>query len=465
MTGELAGPTVVHLGLGNFHRAHQAVYTANAAPDWSIVGVAPRSTEIVQALRRQRHAYHVLTLGPGRADASRISVHRDSLTARTEPERLRDWIADSHTRVVTLTVTERGYSYQSDGNLDLSAPDVEADVKGIGRRGHQPRTVLGHLVAGLWARAEAAAGPLSVVSCDNLAGNGPLTARVVRQMAAALEAPFADDLTRWITASVSFPSTMVDRMVPATTARHRSLVQQLTGVTDAVPVVAEPFTMWVLEDHFLGGRPPWELDGAVFSAEVAAFEDMKLSLLNGTHSLVACLGLLRGHATIAEAVRDELVSDVAFAYMTDEVLPHIHLPEDVDARAYVQSLLERFANPELGHTCRQVASEGSTKLPQRLAPVMTRAMAGGTCPTYSALTVAAWLAVVLDARYDDVVEMDRAAVRASARACPSDPIRHYVEGGPFGRLADGDRVVGHVAEMQAAISRSGISSVLASTTT
>lgn len=464
MTGERAA-TVVHLGLGAFHRAHQAVYTADAtdSAEWSITGVAPRSPVVVDAMRRQDLSYHVLTMGGGHPSARQMRIHGDVLTAAVEPERVRSAIADPRSRIITLTVTERGYTYDVQRRLDTTNPALVGDLRGLGKPGHVPGTVLGHLVDGLWARWHAGGEPLAVVSCDNIISNGHLTKSLVQEMIGNLETTSASIFLDWVQNEVTFPSTMVDRIVPATGPSQRELVRQLTGRDDAIPVSAEAFGMWVMEDAFPAGRPDWAPAGVVFSSQVAAYEGAKLSLLNGTHSLLACLGVLAGLETIDATIRDELLLEAARAFMLGEVLPHLELPDELDGTAYVDSLLERFANPDLGHRCVQVASDGSSKLPQRLGPVVSRAVAAGCAPKLSALVVAAWLSIVVDPEFDEVAEPDRESIRASRVPGDRAPER-YLESGPLG-LQEHAQFQEDVIELFATIDRSGASAALRSVVT
>lgn len=408
MTGEPAGQ-IVHLGLGAFHRAHQAAHTAHAGDAWGIVGVAPRSSDIVDAMRRQDLRYSLLTLSESDPEVEELRVHTDVMNAAHEPDRVAAAIAHDLTSIVTLTVTERGYTLGADGHLDLDDPGVRADTASAGST--TPRTVLGHLARALRARAEGGGHPLAVVSCDNLARNGRTLRRALREHVSAVDAGWASDLLDYVDTAVTFPSTMVDRIVPATTGHHRDEVERLTGRRDAVPVAAEPFSMWVLEDRFPAGRPAWHTSGAIMSDEVGRYEAAKLAMLNGSHSLLAAAGTLAGLPGIADAVRDPVLRSVTEHYLTQEAAVAITMPSDLDSSRYADQLIGRFENAALGHTCRQVCSDGSTKLPNRLGDVVV----SGVPTPVAALTVAAWLAVVLDPRHDDVVEPRRERIRDAAR--------------------------------------------------
>jgi fructuronate reductase len=389
------GTGIVHLGLGNFHRAHQAVYTALAQRDepgdWGILGVANRSRSVVDALRAQDHLYSVLEISPDGSAVSVPGVHTGTLVAAEDPAAVVSALAAPTTRVVTLTVTEHGYRISpSTGRLDLDADDVAHDLSARGARA--PITTVGQVARALERRALGHGAPVTVLSCDNLQSNGTTMRGLVLDFLAASGAE--QDVLDWASTSVTFPNSMVDRIVPATTDRYAAEVRRVTGLVDAAPVPAEPFTMWVLEDRFAAGRPAWEHGGAVLSDEVEAYELVKLRLLNGTHSLIAYLGALDGRTTIPEARAQEFVERAARGVIADEYLPSITLPSGFDAEAYVEQLFGRWSNSALGHRTSQVGSDGSVKLPQRIPGPALRMLSGGRMPHHLALTIAAWLCCV-----------------------------------------------------------------------
>ncbi|GAB2977176.1 mannitol dehydrogenase family protein [Amycolatopsis acidiphila] len=382
---------IVHLGLGNFHRAHQAVYTAAALAeepgDWGILAAASTSRTVVSALRAQDLRYHVVELSPGRAEISSPAVHTGVLVAAEETETLVAAIAAADTRIVTLTVTEHGYSYSPETlGLDLDSAAVRHDLRDV-----PPRTPIGQLTRGLQRRARTHGHGVTIVSCDNLAGNGRHTRQLVREFAAALPDP---ELVDWIDRHVRFPNTMVDRIVPATTDETRRIVAERLGVEDAVPVPAEPFTMWVLEDDFARGRPRWEAGGAIFTGDVGAYELLKLRLLNGTHSLIAYLGLLSGAHYISDAVARPFVERAARRVIAEDYLPTFTPPEAIDVDDYVEQLFGRFSNSALAHRTSQVGSDGSLKLPQRITEPVLWHHKQGRVAGHLALTVAAYLRCV-----------------------------------------------------------------------
>ncbi|WP_432891926.1 mannitol dehydrogenase family protein [Kribbella sp. CA-245084] len=375
---------IVHLGLGAFHRAHQAVVTERAAvatgeTRWGIAGVSQRSATVRDQLAPQDGLYSVLERGLGDPTVQVIGSIRDVLTAPEDPDAVVARIADPAVTVVTLTVTEKGYRATGTG-LNLDDPEIQADLTG-----RPPRTVVGQLAAGIARRDE----PLTIVSCDNLVANGPFLRKLVTDYFDALgKIPETFEATR-------FPASMVDRIVPATTEDDRAEAARLLGVRDEAVVVAEPFLQWVIENDFAGDRPAWERGGAVLTADVAPWEQAKLRMLNATHSMLAYLGALRGYETIAEAVRDEELSRLSQALMTDDVVPTLTPPDGLDLAAYGASVLERFANPALKHRTRQVAMDGSVKLPVRMLGTVRDRLAAGAEPRTISLAVAAWMVYVL----------------------------------------------------------------------
>ena len=378
---------IVHLGIGAFHRAHQAFYT-EACGDWGICGVTQRTDAVVRQLGPQDCLYTLLVRGSAIDAAARpqvIGAVREVVFAGADPAAVTARIAGPEVTVLTLTVSEKGYRHDpATGKLRLGDPEIAADLAG-----RPPRTVVGQLAAGLAARAAAGAGPLTVLCCDNLPSNGPTLEGLVGQYAQRM--PGGERLAGWIGGSVTFPATMVDRIVPAATGADRADVARLLGVTDDAPVVAEPFTQWVIEDRFAAARPAWEKAGAQVVPEVTPYETVKLRMLNGAHSALAYLGGLAGYDYIAEAVADESLAGYARRLMDDDVAPTLAPPPDLDLRKYADEVLRRFGNPALRHRTRQVAMDGSQKLPQRLLGTVRDRLTSGAQPVWAALAVAAWM--------------------------------------------------------------------------
>jgi fructuronate reductase len=296
-------------------------------------------------------------------------------------------IAASTTHVVTLTITEKGYRIDPyTGSLNTSDEQVQADLAG-----QPPLTAIGQLTRGIQHRSRNGGGPLTVVSCDNLPGNGELTETLVRAFAEALPDAEAAPLLAWIDTNVTFPSTMVDRMVPATTSADLDAVELELGLRDEAAVVAEPFMQWVIEDNFAGDRPAWEEAGALFSNDVAAWEAAKLRLLNASHSLLAYLGLAAGMKTISDAVGENSFRTACRSMLAEDALPTSTLPDGLDGETYCAQILERFANPDLGHTTAKVGSDGSQKIGLRLLTTIRANLDAGREPRWAALAVAAWM--------------------------------------------------------------------------
>lgn len=388
-------PGIVHLGLGNFHRAHQAVYTDAAIAahggDWGIIGVSSRSAAIPKAMHAQDMLYTVVEISPEGSRFSVPRVHTDAFVAAENPERVISVIGDAATKIVSLTVTENGYNYSAaTGSLNLQDAGVQHDLA----HPRTPRTPIGQIVRGLQKRARTHSAPITVLSCDNLADNGHHTQRLAREFATMLPSAEAAEIVAWMDTHVSFPSSMVDRIVPATTDHYRDHVATERGYRDLIPVPAEPFSMWIVEDNFIAGRPSWEAGGVIFSSDVAAYEQLKVRLLNGTHSLIAYLGALSGAVSIPEAVAQTHIEAAARSVLRDEYLPSVLVPDGVDVDAYEEELFSRWQNSALGHRTSQVGTDGSVKLRQRIPIPALQMLDNGKMPHLLALTVAAYLTCI-----------------------------------------------------------------------
>jgi fructuronate reductase len=392
------GAGILHLGLGAFHRAHQAVYTEDAVAvaggDWGIVGVAPRRRQLIDMLAAQDGLFSV-TQRDGTGAATRVVGSLAAVRhAPSDPGRVVALLADPRIRTVTLTVTEKAY------RLDPATGRLRADealrAELAGRA--DPATIPGLLVAGLSARCRADAGPVALVSCDNLPANGRRLQSAVSQ-ALELAGAGGGAVIDWVRENVSFPRTMVDRIVPATTTATLAEAQAALGVVDLAAVVAEPFRQWVIEDDFPAGRPGWEAAGAILTHDAGPYERLKLRCLNGVHSALAYLGALAGCETIAEALQVPGLPEMLARFIAEEVAPSVDPPDGVVVAEYGRSVLERFANPAIEHRTRQVAMDGSQKLPQRILHTMAARRAAGAAPRWAALIVAAWMRFV--AGYDD----------------------------------------------------------------
>ncbi|HWE11457.1 MAG TPA: mannitol dehydrogenase family protein [Solirubrobacteraceae bacterium] len=419
---------IVHLGIGAFHRAHQAVFTEDAVAagggSWGICGVTQRGAGVVQQLSPQDGLYTVAARSGDGESLRVVGAVRELLWARAAPERLSDRLAAPSTQVVTLTVTEKGYRHDpATGRLRLQDPDIAADLADRGSR-----TVIGQLTGGLDRRRRESSAPVTIISCDNLPSNGRLLAGLVREFAGQLVD--GDALLSWIEHHVRFPSTMVDRIVPATTARDRERTAAALHLADEGVVVTEPFAQWVIEDDFAGPRPAWERAGAILTADVGPYEQIKLRLLNGSHSAIAYLGALAGH----ELISDAIAPGTPFAalirrLMADDVAPTLQVPGGFDLDAYQDEVVKRFANPGLRYRTLQVASDGSQKLPQRLLATALDRRRAGAAPGLTALGVAAWMRFVSARRTDAGGELpvedplaDTIARQLGGRSAPADVV-------------------------------------------
>jgi fructuronate reductase len=334
--------------------------------DWGIVGVTQRSDTVARQLAPQDGLFTVGERGEAAGPPRVVSSIVEAISGRDNPELVVERIAAPATRIVTLTITEKGYRFDPQiRSLDLADPEVQADLTG-----RPPHTAIGQIVRGLQQRALTGAGPVTVVSCDNLPGNGELTGTLVRNFAAALPEPESGPVLAWLEANVTFPCTMVDRMVPATTEGDLAAVERELGLRDEAAVVAEPFRQWVIEDNFAAGRPRWEDAGAVFSSDVGGWEATKLRLLNAGHSMLAYLGIAAGKETISDAVAVDSFRTACRRMLLEEALPSITLPAGLDGEQYCEEVLRRFANPALGHTTAKVGSDGSQKIGLRLLPTI-----------------------------------------------------------------------------------------------
>ncbi len=380
-------PGIVHLGVGAFHRAHQAVYVDDCLgageTGWGIVGVSLRSADTSDALSPQDGLYTLAVRSSNGEQLRVIGSIGSILVAPEDPGAVLAALADPRTRIVTLTITEKAYLRAAGGGLDSAHPDIVSDLA----RPELPKTAHGFLAEALRRRRAAGVAPFTVLCCDNLPANGATLHRLMIEFAALRDA----DLARHIAGEVAFPSSMVDRIVPATTDADRARVAVELGVADAWPVMTEPFRQWVIEDHFPAGRPSWENFGVTMVDDVRPYEEMKLRLLNGAHSAIAYLGLLSGHATVDRAFAEPAIRQFVDALWAEAIST---LPEDagLDTSTYTAELAERFSNPALAHRTAQIANDGSQKLPQRIIASAIDCLEADAEMVHLTLVVAAWIA-------------------------------------------------------------------------
>jgi fructuronate reductase len=378
---------ILHLGPGAFFRAHFAPFTdaalAAAGGDWGIEVASLRTADVADHLNEQNGLYTMLVRDSAGTEAHVMGPILKAHVATRNPGDLLRRLEDPGIRIVSLTVTEKAYGFDAaTGGLDLKHADVAADLANP----HAPRGVVGYLVEGLSRRRARGIAPFTALSCDNLPSNGAVLERLVIDFAERVDPA----LRRWIEQNVPFPSTMVDRITPASTEATYADAERLTGRTDLAAIETEPFTQWVIEDRFANGRPQWENAGALMVGDVSAYEKMKLRMLNGAHSLLAYLGYIGGYEFIRDVMDDTGLAALARRQMNAAAATLDPLP-GIDFDTYADELIARFANKAIAHRTYQIAMDGTQKLPQRLLEPATEALAhGGKAETY-AIAVAAWM--------------------------------------------------------------------------
>jgi mannitol 2-dehydrogenase len=439
-------PGIVHFGVGGFHRAHQAMYldrlmTDGKALDWGIVGVGvlPQDKRMYDVLSAQDHLYTLVVKHPdGTLEPRVIGSIVDYLFAPDDPYAVLDRLVDPATRIVSLTITEGGYNVnQVTGELDTSDRRLTADLV----PGSVPVSVFGFIVEALARRRAAGIPPFTVMSCDNIPGNG----RVARKMLAGFARLKDPDIADFLETEVRFPNCMVDRITPVTTDADRSALAERFGVHDGWPVVCEPFTQWVLEDDFGGDRPPYEDVGVQIVGDVEPYELMKLRLLNASHQALCYLGYLAGYRYAHEVCQDKLFVDFLLGYMDDEATPTLTPVPGVDLARYKHQLIERFANPEVRDTLARLCAESSDRIPKWLLPVIREQLAAGREIGRSVLVVASWAryAEAVDEQGESIEVVDRLRDKLVERAQRNreDPLVFVSDPDLFGDLASDDRFV------------------------
>jgi mannitol 2-dehydrogenase len=438
---DLVTAGVVHVGVGGFHRAHQAMYhdrfmNEGTALDWGIcgVGVMAADRRMKEALDAQDGLYTlVLKHSDGTYEPRVIGSIVEYLFAPDDPEAVIEKMAAESTRIVSLTITEGGYNLSDvTGEFDVANPDVLADLE----PGAVPRTTFGLVTEALRRRWKRGLAPFTVMSCDNLQDNGYLSKRVFTAFA-RLRDP---DLGDWVEHEARFPNSMVDRITPVTTDADRAEIRERFGIEDRWPVVCEPFTQWVLEDAFTAGRPPYERVGVQVVEQVEPYELMKLRLLNGSHQAMAYFGYLAGYRLVHEAAQDPLFQAFLLGYMDFEATPTLAPVPGVDLEGYKHTLIERFSNPQVRDTIARLCAESSDRIPKWLLPVVREQLVTGGEIRRSAAVVASW------ARYAEgfdeagqpieVVDRLRDTLMRLARRQYEDPDAFIANREVFGDLVD-----------------------------
>ncbi len=456
-------PGIVHIGLGNFHRAHQAWYLhrlmqQGQAQDWAILGAGVRAYDAVmrERLLAQDCLTTLIELDPSGTSAEVTGAMLDYVGIAKGNAPLIEAMADPAIRIVSLTVTEGGYYTDPvTAGFDAGHPDMAHDAA----TPEHPRTAFGAMIAALRRRRAAGHGPFTALSCDNLQGNG----RVLRQTLVSLARMSDPALADWIDAEVSFPNSMVDCIVPATGPRELDLAQAL-GIDDAAPVTHENYRQWVIEDDFCAGRPDWDRVGAVFSDDVHAYEAMKIRILNAGHQVVANAGELLSQATIADCLAHPAICGFFRRVEGEEIAPHVHPVPDMTPSAYVDLIERRFANPAIRDTTRRVAFDGASRHTGFVLPILRDALAAGGRVQGLALTEALWARMCFGTREDGSVIAPNDprwdALNAAAQAARARPMAWLEQAWVYGDLAQEPRFAPAFAHWLSRLWQDGTEQVL-----
>jgi mannitol 2-dehydrogenase len=437
---------IVHFGVGGFHRAHEAMYVDRLmnngeAMDWAIcgVGVMPADRRMQEVMDAQDGLYTLVVKAPdGTMQASVVGSIREYLFAPDDPEAVIEKMADEQTRIVSLTVTEGGYNFNAvTGEFVADNPDVQHDLQ----PGATPKTTFGLITEALARRRDRGVAPFTVMSCDNIQGNG----HAARRSFVAFAALRDPELGKYVEQVVEFPNSMVDRITPVTTDEDREEVRKRYGVDDQWPVVCEPFTQWALEDAFNQGRPPFEDAGVQVVADVEPYELMKLRLLNASHQALCYFGYLAGYRLVHEVAQDPLFADFLLAYMDREATPTLEPVPGIDLDEYKHQLIERFSNAQVKDTVARLCAESSDRIPKWLLPVIRHNLETGGEILRSTAVVASWAryaeGVDEQGRPIEVVDQLRDVLMAAAQRQRDDPLAFLANRDVFGDLIDNERFV------------------------
>jgi len=457
--------SIVHIGVGGFFRSHQAVYLDRllhqpGEAEWGYcgVGLLPHDAAIRDAMRSQDCLYTVVERSAEGDTARVIGSVLDFLYAPDDPEAVLEQMADPGTRIVALTITEGGYYVnQGNGEFDATHPDIQHDLA----HPHAPRCSFGFLLEALQRRRERGLAPFTIMSCDNLQNNGDVARTMLLAFAGLRDPGLAD----WLAAHGAFPNSMVDRITPATTDEHRALVRERFGIADAWPVMAEPFTQWVIEDRFPGGRPAWERVGAQLTDDVLPYEKMKLRLLNAGHQAMCYIGMLLGYEFAHEAMADADIRRLLVKLMDVEVTPLLPPVEGIDLADYKRTLVERFSNPAIRDQLARIGTEGSARIPKFVLPSVREQLERGGPIEVLSFTVACWfrylngvseLGTPMPLNDPHGERLRALALQGGADAGPLLSMRDL-----FGELADAPRFVDAVSDALARLYRNGARAALA----
>jgi mannitol 2-dehydrogenase len=455
-------PGIVHIGVGGFHRAHQAVYlddlmNTGRGQEWAVwgAGLLDRDRAMAEALAAQGCLYTVMEKGPGAGPPRVIGSITRYLYGPDRPAAVIEAMASPSVRVVSLTITEGGYGTGPDGEFDPGSPEVAADMA----PGGTPQTAFGFMVEALWCRHQRGLAPFTVLSCDNVQGNGAVARQAVTAVAQARRPAMAG----WLAENGRFPSSMVDRITPVTTDDDRAVLARQYGVEDRWPVVCEPFRQWVVEDSFTDGRPPLEDAGVQLVSDVHPFETLKLRLLNASHQAMCYLGLLAGHQFVHEVANDPLFAGYLLGYMEGEAAPTLP-PVAVDVEEYARLLVGRFANPEVKDTLARLGTNSSDLMPKFLLPVVRAQLERGGPVAHSATAVAAWARYAQGrdegGRSTAVNDRRAAQISEAARREDSEPGAFLDQPSIFGDVAADQRFRGRYLAALRSLGQRGVRGTL-----
>ena len=453
--------SIVHIGVGGFYRAHQALYLDDLLQlpgpghqQWGYcgVGLLAHDAAIRDAMRAQDCLYTVVERS-AKGDVPRVvGSILEFMFAPDDPQAVLEKLADPATRIVSLTITEGGYYInQGSGEFDAGHPDIVHDLA----HPHAPRCSFGYLAEALERRRQRGLAPFTVMSCDNLQNNGD----VARKMLLAFTALRSPSLSDWLAEHCAFPNSMVDRITPATTDEHRVLLREKFGLLDAWPVMTEPFKQWVIEDHFPGGRPAWELVGAQMTQDVLPYEKMKLRLLNAGHQSLCYIGMLFGYEFAHEAMADAGIRQLFSDMMDIEVTPLLPAVEGIDLADYKRTLIERFANPAIRDQLARIGTEGSARIPKFVLPSVREQLELGGPIKLLSFTVACWFRYLNGSdeqgRPMPINDPYAERLREHALRGGADPAALLSMNELFGELGDAPRFVAEVADALARLYRDG----------
>lgn len=419
---EALGIGIVHIGPGAFHRGHQAVFTEDAVTrsggDWGISAVSLNSTTAEDVARDQDGLY-TLAVKDQITDYRVVGIIKEGLCARKAPDAVLARLSNPATHIVTLTITEKGYARAADGGLDMDNAAITKDIKG----GGAPTTAIGYLVRAFALRRAGGAGPMTVISCDNLPDNGHGLRRACLEFAGAVDG----DLVPYIERNITFPNTMVDSITPASDDALLADIERVTGLSDVWAVQRERFSQWVIEDNFAGPRPDWEAAGVTITDDVSGYEMVKLRILNGAHIALTYMGLLAGLETVQGAVEHDMLGPFVDVLMRYDSMPSLIPPKGLDTVTYWEQTQARFKNPHIRHRLEQIAHDGSQKIPARILPVIAYHQDHSAAPAaHSCIVLAAWIEFTRQRRLAGVAVID--GYLNSIRETLPDP---YLDAGDY----------------------------------